>query len=109
MLLIDFAADQPRQHHHPEGEQPPVELHHHREGDEHQDEALHRRNPLLGPQERLPQQNDAQMCKEQRPRPWIRHATEYGDVQEREHGDDDQPPVTARDIPGRIGEPVKGR
>ena len=81
VMLVDLAADQPRDHHHPEGEQPPVEPQHHDAGHQRKDHALRRRDALLGAQERLPEQKQAEMREQQGARPRIGDAAKYGDVQ----------------------------
>ena len=103
-MLVDLAADQPRDHHHPEGEQPPVEPQHHDAGHQRKDHALRRRDALLGAQERLPEQQQAEMREQQRARPGIGDAAEHRDVQQQQHRHNDQPPIALAEAPGRVRE-----
>ena len=97
VVLVHLAADQAGDHHHPEGEQPPVQAQHHGKGDQQKDYALRGRDALLGAQERLPE-------KQQRARPGIGDAAEHRDVQQQQHRHNDQPPIALAEAPGRVRE-----
>ena len=104
VVLIDLAAHQPGDDHHPEREQPPVEAHHQAERDQQEDHTLARRDPLLGVQERLPQEKQPEMREQQRARPRVGDAAENGDVQKEQHRDHYQSPIALAEGPRRIGE-----
>jgi len=60
---------------------------------EGQDETLRCGNALLGAQERLPEEHEAEMREHERARPRVGDAAEYRHMQKREHRHDHHPPV----------------
>ncbi len=109
VVLVDLAAHESGEHHHPEREQPPVERQHDAKRDQRKDEALHRRDALLGAQERLPQQQQAEVHEEERARPWVGDAAEHRDVKRGEHRRDHQAPIVLAESPDAVGQARKHR
>ena len=63
---------------------------------------------MFAAEEGLPKQQQAQVSEQQRARPLVRGAAQHRDVQQREHRDHDEAPMTLGQAPGDAGKPGVG-
>ena len=104
-----LAAHQTREHAHPEHQQPRTEPENDRGRAQADQRDLSRGNLVLPAQKRLPDQQQAQMRQQQRPRPHVGYAAQRDNVQQHEHRNHDEPPIALRNAEREQGETIRGR